>query len=246
MASAYRRTTDSLPTCMNCGSVLYGAFCSHCGQPSAKPITFRGMCRNTWERLRQLDFPWLRTVVDLTTDPGDTARRYLRGRRLPYVGPIHYALATTGLLAVLGLVDTFDLSAPSTPWSPPGPAEPASPKIFAVGALAPLLVTWLIACLQRALFREERFGLTETWCFDLYLFGHLALHQAIFALLGAYASTVGLAALGLVVVLVVSFGLGGFYRRPVLHVVPAAIILSVVYVAGIWLIAGAARFVLGP
>ncbi|MEM8933585.1 MAG: DUF3667 domain-containing protein, partial [Acidobacteriota bacterium] len=154
---------------MNCGSVLYGAFCSHCGQRTALPITIRSLCVDNWNRLRRLDFPWLRTIVDLTTDPGDTARRYLKGRRLPYVGPISYAVVSTSLLAGLALNGAFDLSAPSTPWSATGTTP--STGTFAVAALATLLVTWLVAWMQRALFRDQDFSLTETWLFDLYLFG---------------------------------------------------------------------------
>ena len=243
MASGFRRNTDSLPTCMNCGSVLYGAFCSHCGQRTAQPITLRSLGTETWDRLRRLDFPWIRTVVDLTTDPGDTARRYLKGRRLPYVGPILYAVTATSLLASLAMAGAFDLSAPSTPWS--ASDARSSNRTFAIAALATLVVTWLVAWLQRELFRDREFSWTETWLFDLYLFGHLAFHQAIFALLGAYASLVGLAALGLVVVLVVSFALGGFYRRPVIQTIPAATILSAIYIGGVWSLAAAARILFG-
>ncbi|MCG8459060.1 MAG: DUF3667 domain-containing protein [Holophagales bacterium] len=248
MARDYRRKTDSLPTCMNCGSVLYGLYCSHCGQRTTEAITLETLWSDSWRKLTGLESPWLRTLADLTLDPGRTVRRYLDGRRLPYVGPFRFALFTAGLLAAAAWFLGFDLSASATPWGPDGargPGPAGSYAIFAwsafMGPVASLLVAWL----QHSLFRDHRFTVAETWIFDLYVFGQVAFYQVFFGLLGAYASAVGLGALGLVVLLVLAFALGGFYRRPVIHCLPAALILTVTQVGGVFVLGTLVRLLAG-
>lgn len=233
MGNGFRRKTDSLPTCMNCGSVLYGGFCSLCGQKSADRLTFRGILQDIKQRWLGLEEPWLRTPIELSRRPGKMIRGYLRGRRKPYVGPLSYAFFTALLLVLAVGSFGWDLSAPNTPWGP-SPLADVSFATFVFGSFSVFGVTWLVAWLQHLLYSQERYSLTETWVFDLYVFGHLALVQTVFAALGAYSGTVGLAALLGAVLLVLAFALASFYRRPLYAVVPAALILGTFYVAGVF------------
>lgn len=240
MASDYRRKTDSLPTCLHCGAMLYGDHCSHCGQRSAEAISFPWLWQRARDRLRRLDFAFVRTTIDLVIDPGRMARRYIRGRRLPYVGPFAYAFVMSCLLAGLVIGLGFDLSAPGTPWGPT-PTSPPSPPTFVVVAFAGPLVALLVAFLQQRLYASEPYSAAETWIFGLYVFGHLALHQLLLGLLGAFASTTGLVALGGVLLMVLTFALGSFYRRPVWQSLPAALVLASVYVAGVFVVGASLR-----
>ena len=110
-----------------------------------------------------------------------------------------------------------------------------------MGPVASLLVAWL----QHSLFRDHHFTVAETWIFDLYVFGQVAFYQVFFGLLGAYASAVGLGALGLVVLLVLAFALGGFYRRSVIRCLPAALILTVTQVGGVFVLGTLVRLLAG-
>lgn len=224
--------------------MLYGEYCSHCGQRSAEAITFPFLWLRFWERVRALDFAWLRTTLDLVTDPGRMARHYVAGRRLPYTSPFAYAGAMATLLVGLAVVLDLDLSARFTPWGP-SPIRPASLATFGVAVFAGPGVAILVAWLQRSLFSNERYTLAETWVFGLFVFGHFSLHQLVFGTLGAFASELGLAALGGVLLMVLSFALASFYRRPVLRVLPAALILGTVYVAGVSIVSASVRLVGG-
>ncbi|MEM1181807.1 MAG: DUF3667 domain-containing protein [Acidobacteriota bacterium] len=243
MAPSYRRKTDSLPTCMNCTSVLYGAYCSQCGQQEAQPITFSRLFSETIDRLRRLDFAWPRTFLALSTDPGRMVRRYLTGRRKPYTPPFFYAFstATVLILVVLSLLESSSVTT-LTPWHFQSGSTHTLAVVLAV--YGSLLGTLGVAWLQRFLYRGADYGLLETWVFGLYLFGHLALFQIFFALIGAFASTVGLVALGLAVVLVLAFALAGFYRQAVLRAAPAALILGSTYIAGLFVISALVRLAL--
>lgn len=270
--SNYRRKTDTLPTCMNCGAVLYGAYCSQCGQKSAEPITWSRALSTARRRLRTFDSRWLRTAAALTVDPGRMIRRYLRGRRLPYASPLAYALATVSFCVVLVIGLEVELTAPGTPWSFPaasatlsdvpeaGSTEPvgaggqepdSQPQerslaytVFALSAASSLLVGVATALLQTKLYASHDFTWAETYAFTLFVLGQLALHQALFALLGALASTVGLTALAVVLVLYLAFALSGFYRRGLFASLPAAALLSTVQVAGIFVMGSVARILL--
>ena len=242
MAKSSRPKTDSLPTCMNCGAVLYGAYCSRCGQRVAATLSFRGTLAEGWRRLRELDFAWLRTASALSTDPGRMVRGYLRGRRRPYVPPLLYALGTSSVLAATALLalDPTRLSS-LTPWA----VGTARPLVIAVGIYGGLVVGFGVACLQRFLHRDAGHNLLETWVFGLFVFGHLALFQCLFVVLGAFATPIGLAALAAAVLLVLTFALAGFYRQAVLRALPAALILSASYIAGVFVLSSLARLAWG-
>ena len=237
MAGDYRRRTDSLPTCMNCGALLYGEFCSNCGQKNSQPITFAGTWHDFRGRLVRLDYRWARTLAALTADPGRLVRRFLRGERLPYSSPVAYVLAGLGSLALVAWLGV-DLSAAGTPWAGAGGG---SRPIFLLSLLAVPAVLLPVAWLQRLLHRERRFNLAETYVFGLFVFGHLAIYQAVFALLGGFASTLGLIALAAMTLLVLSFALGGFYGQKLLSSLPAASILGMVYVAGVFVLGALIR-----
>ncbi|MDA8016891.1 MAG: DUF3667 domain-containing protein [Thermoanaerobaculia bacterium] len=265
--SSYRRKTDTLPTCMNCGAVLYGVFCSQCGQRSAEPIRWQRAVAETGRRLRTLDFCWVRTVAALTVDPGRMIRRYLRGRRIPYVSPPLYAIGALAIFLAVVLWQRPELTAPGTPWSvlPDHPASPVHGSalegeqaierpadsterlgrtVFALCAMSSLLVAALTALVQSKLYAGHDFTWVETYVFELFVLGQLALHQTLFALLGAFASKIGLLSLAVVFVLFLAFALSGFYRRSLTSSLPAALLLATVQVAGVFVVGSFVRIAL--
>lgn len=274
--TSHRRKTDALPTCMNCTAVLYGAYCSQCGQRAVEPITWKRGFARTWSKVRAFDFRWLRTAAALTIDPGRMIRRYVRGRRLPYVSPPVYAVVAVALCIGVVIWMGADLQAPGTPWSvgetqvppagavagltsePPahrpmsgsdagsdaGPDTQLAQTVFALCVASSLLVAAPTSFVQHRLFRRQPFTPAETYVFQLYVFGHLAIHQALFAVLGAFASTVGLVALAIVIALQLAFALSGFYRRGLFASLPAALLLATMEVAGVFVLGSLARMAL--
>lgn len=250
MVTEFRRKTDSLPTCMSCGSVLYGGYCSQCGQENAERITFERLWRRFRSRCLRLDHPWPRTVGALTQNPGRAVRAYLRGKRLPFVGPFTYALTTALILIAVSLWPAVGLSTPGTPWgahhvTADMSVSDASVGTFRFAALSVFWVSGLVARFQWSLFRREKYSATETWVFVLFIFGHLALLEALFVALGAFSSQVGLVSLAIAHGGGLSFALSCFYRRPWWRVLPAAAILETLFVAGVFTSASCWRLAFG-
>ncbi|HVI02075.1 MAG TPA: DUF3667 domain-containing protein [Enhygromyxa sp.] len=89
-------------TCRNCGELLRGPYCSTCGQSHRfVRLELRALLEDMIDALRHVDTPVLRTVGELTVDPGRVGREYLVGRRIPYVNPFKFALVTFVLAIVV-------------------------------------------------------------------------------------------------------------------------------------------------
>ena len=233
MENSFRRKTDSLPTCMSCNSVLYGGFCSNCGQKSTEDLVFSNLFEDFRRRVRELDHPFVRTALHLTRNPGRLVRAYIRGKRLPYVGPFTYAATTAILVSAWVGFGGFDMSAGQTPWGGRGD-DGASFPTFVFSTFAVLWVAALVGKLQHTLFPQEKYSVTETWVFGLFTFAHLNLLVAFFASLGAFATPIGLISLGIAHFLAFDLALAGFYRRAPWRTLPAALILETVFIAGIF------------
>lgn len=94
-------------TCRTCGEPLYGPYCSECGESHRYPrLSLRAILEDLLDGLVNLDTRVLRTVGELSVDPGRVGRDYLTGRRTPYVNPFKYALAafTFAVLVNQGLI----------------------------------------------------------------------------------------------------------------------------------------------
>lgn len=87
--------------CVNCIQPVSTAYCPSCGQRSGvKRITFRDTIRDFWMQVAGLDGIFLRTLRDLTLQPGLVALRYIAGVRVLYLGPIAYFFFMITLLLV--------------------------------------------------------------------------------------------------------------------------------------------------
>jgi hypothetical protein len=86
--------------CDNCGALLQGAFCHHCGQGAHNPVrSFAHAVEEVFESFWHLDGRIFRTLRDLLV-PGKVATAYLTGKRVPYVAPMR-------LFLVLSLLTFF-------------------------------------------------------------------------------------------------------------------------------------------
>lgn len=93
--------------CINCGTEIKGAYCHACGQP-AKPdrLTLLSLGSDYLGRVFSLDTKFLRTLKDLTINPGLVSLDFILGNRVKYVPPVSYFLIIVTLFIIyLSIID---------------------------------------------------------------------------------------------------------------------------------------------
>ncbi|GEM_PF-2359686 len=88
---------DREETCRNCGTVLIGEYCHHCGQRQVPVLRVRHLVRRFLESaldLEDLERGVGQTFRQAARNPGRVARRYVEGERKQFVNPIGYFLLT--------------------------------------------------------------------------------------------------------------------------------------------------------
>ncbi len=102
----FMRGAVSTENCLNCGEVLTGQHCAHCGQRAkVRVLSLWGMTRDLLGDMLDLDSRIWRTLRPLAFSPGKLTQDYLRGRRASYTPPFRmyvllsvafFVVATTG------------------------------------------------------------------------------------------------------------------------------------------------------
>jgi len=177
---------SALPTfttaCRNCGAVLGGVFCAHCGQEHRHDrLRFRDWVRDVLDASANLESRILRTIIELTVRPGRMVAEYVAGRRVPFVSPPRYAIATCALWWFAVYLN--DEAQTSTDWW------------VEYGQLVNLASVPFIALVIQLPFLGSRYNYVETLSLALYITGQQFLLRVGFAvagLLGANALAVGL------------------------------------------------------
>lgn len=83
----------STENCLNCGEVLTGQHCSHCGQRAkVRVLSLGGLLRDLIGDLTEWDSRIWRTLRPLALKPGQLTSEYLRGRRTIYTPPFRMYL----------------------------------------------------------------------------------------------------------------------------------------------------------
>jgi len=89
----FMRGAVSTENCRNCGEVLTGQHCSHCGQRAQVQVLSLGaLLRDLLGDLVNFDSRLWRTLWPLAAKPGHLTREYLRGRRASYTPPFRMYL----------------------------------------------------------------------------------------------------------------------------------------------------------
>jgi len=100
------RGAVSTENCLNCGEVLTGQHCSHCGQRAkVRVLSLWGMTKDVLGDVLDWDSRVWRTLRPLAFNPGLLTQDYLRGRRASYTPPFRmYLILSVAffLLASLG------------------------------------------------------------------------------------------------------------------------------------------------
>jgi hypothetical protein len=96
------RGAVSTENCLNCGEVLTGQHCSHCGQhATVRVLSLWGLVRDVIGDLLNADSRVWRTMLPLAFRPGLLTQEFLRGRRASYTPPFRMYLVLSLMFFVL-------------------------------------------------------------------------------------------------------------------------------------------------
>ncbi|MDP9048229.1 MAG: DUF3667 domain-containing protein [Bacteroidota bacterium] len=85
MKKHYRHEND----CLNCGTILEGKFCHHCGQENLQiRENFGHMMNHAVSDYFHFDHQFFHTLKPLLLKPGKLTNEYMAGRRVQYLHPI--------------------------------------------------------------------------------------------------------------------------------------------------------------
>ena len=88
--------------CLNCGEIVLGRYCQHCGQENVKPdLTFLGLVRHFFYDVTHFDGKYFITLKYLFTRPGFLSREYIIGRRASYLDPARMYIFTSAIFFLL-------------------------------------------------------------------------------------------------------------------------------------------------
>jgi hypothetical protein len=214
--------------CLNCGAPLADRYCGRCGQKQASRLSWHHVIHDAVEHVLHLESPLFRTVVDLSVRPGELGRRYVEGRRAPYVDPAKYVLLVgTMLLVAWHLVDPGVVASVSP--TARGPAEIGRTILSLYGyyLFAMLLpVAWTQSMFYR---RTRGLRVVECYAFDLYVFGHALWINVLTAPLGVAPGSPTSLGIYLAQLAYVTWAVRAFYRIGIARAAGMGTILFVAY-----------------
>lgn len=148
----------------------------------APRLTMRLVLQGVIERFFDVEQGWLRTVRELTLEPGAMIRRYIEGHRKVYANPFAYLMVGTAVsFLVQGLVGFQERMIATTSNSTldsPLQMEFANrftELIFQNALFVSLGILVPLALMVRLFFRRSEYNLAECLVFSLYSVGHLSL-----------------------------------------------------------------------
>lgn len=152
-----------MSTCANCGHVLAGDYCSHCGQHAIdlhRP--FSSLVSDAVGDILNLDTRLLRTVRPLMLKPGQVAKDFIAGRRAAHVPPLKSYLIAA--LIFFGLFTIFPSRAPVRVFVEGSPEQAAARNerggrtTFSLPRRVSYHDEWYQGAVARAMQRPEEFA----------------------------------------------------------------------------------------
>ncbi|MEM9390282.1 MAG: DUF3667 domain-containing protein, partial [Bacteroidota bacterium] len=84
--------------CKNCGEIVEGQFCSHCGQSiKVSEINFTNFLNEVTQSVFLVNKGFFYTLIKLFKSPGQSVADFLAGKRKYYFKPITYLLVLSTL-----------------------------------------------------------------------------------------------------------------------------------------------------
>ena len=95
------KTPDKPLNCLNCNTEFQGFYCPQCGQKSkTRRLTIAAVIKDFMDALSDSDKGFLRTVIDLSKNPGSTLNDYIAGKRQRYLSAGKYSFFLVVLFTV--------------------------------------------------------------------------------------------------------------------------------------------------
>ncbi|MEO6610530.1 MAG: DUF3667 domain-containing protein [Chitinophagaceae bacterium] len=88
--------------CLNCGTIVEGRYCQHCGQENVVPKeTFWHMVTHFFYDITHFDSNFFHTIHHLILKPGFLSKEYTAGRRTSYLHPVRMYVFTSAIFFLL-------------------------------------------------------------------------------------------------------------------------------------------------
>ena len=88
--------------CLNCGTVVQGRYCQHCGQENVVPHeTFWHMVKHFMYDITHFDSKFFDSMRYLLFKPGFLPQEYIKGKRASYLNPIKKYVFTSAIFFLL-------------------------------------------------------------------------------------------------------------------------------------------------
>lgn len=89
-------------SCLNCNAVVYGKFCSVCGQENLEPQeSLWHLIVHFFNDITHFDGKFFSSVKYVITKPGFLTAEYARGRRMSYLNPVRFYVFTSFLFFLI-------------------------------------------------------------------------------------------------------------------------------------------------
>ncbi len=88
--------------CLNCGSIVSGKYCQHCGQENTEPgMTVWGLIQHFFYDISHFDGKYFTTLGSLFKKPGYLSKAFMEGKRASFVDPVKMYIFTSAFFFLL-------------------------------------------------------------------------------------------------------------------------------------------------
>lgn len=88
--------------CLNCGTIVSGRYCQHCGQENTEPgMTLVGLIQHFFYDITHFDGKYFDTLRHLFRKPGFLSKAFMQGKRSSYVDPVRMYIFTSAFFFLL-------------------------------------------------------------------------------------------------------------------------------------------------
>jgi hypothetical protein len=88
--------------CLNCGTIVTGKYCQHCGQENTVPgMTVLGLIQHFFYDITHFDGKYFDTIGRLFKNPGYLSKAFMEGKRASFVDPVKMYIFTSAFFFLL-------------------------------------------------------------------------------------------------------------------------------------------------
>lgn len=232
--------------CKNCGSVIGGSFCSHCGQKAdTHRVTLGHVVHETLHAFTHADKGFLLLIRELITKPGIVAREYLEGKRKKYFNPLSFLVLTWAIWAyvshVTGFAEVYDVSQHANQESTTLAKEVGAIASHQIKFLGLILITPLFALLSWLFYFRSKYNFAENFVLTSFMIGETDLFRtvvlnALFLLFPHHARLLTLTMFEPIFICYFAVAYRQFFQQHILLTIVKTILIRVLVIALYWII----------